>query len=71
MNECLSRTLLTSFTALMSVVALLIFGGGAINDFALMLFIGMISGVYSTVYIAAPVAMLWHPEKKLGVVKQG
>ncbi len=65
MNECLSRTLLTSFTAIMSVTALLIFGGGAINDFALMLFIGMISGVYSTIYIATPVAMLWHPEKKL------
>jgi preprotein translocase SecF subunit len=64
-NQTLSRTLLTSFTALLSVVALLVFGGGAINDFALMLFIGMISGVYSTVYIATPVAMLWHPEKKL------
>jgi SecD/SecF fusion protein len=72
MNECLGRTLLTSFTALMSVVALLIWGGGAINDFALMLFIGMISGVYSTIYIAAPVAMLWHPEKKLAANgKQG
>ena len=65
MNECLGRTLLTSFTAMMSVTALLIFGGGAINDFALMLLIGMISGVYSTIYIATPVAMLWHPEKKL------
>ena len=53
-------------------MALLIFGGGAINDFALMLFIGMISGVYSTVYIATPVAMLWHPEKKLAANgKQG
>ncbi len=64
-NQTLSRTLLTSFTALMSVVCLLVFGGGAINDFALTLFIGMISGVYSTVYVATPVAMIWHPEKKI------
>ena len=72
MNQCLGRTLLTSFTALMSVVALLIFGGGAINDFALMLFIGMISGVYSTIYIATPVAMIWHPERKLAAAgRQG
>ncbi len=68
-NECLGRTLLTSFTALMSVTALLIFGGGAINDFALMLFIGMISGVFSTIYIATPVAMLWHPDKILAARK--
>jgi SecD/SecF fusion protein len=64
-NQTLSRTLLTSFTALLSVVALLVFGGGAINDFALAMFIGMISGVYSTVYIATPVVMLWHREKKI------
>ncbi|MFH0953006.1 MAG: protein translocase subunit SecD [Verrucomicrobiota bacterium] len=64
-NQTLSRTLLTSFTALLSVVALLVFGGGAINDFALAMFIGMISGVYSTVYIATPVVMIWHREKKV------
>lgn len=67
-NQTLSRTLLTSFTALLSVVALLVFGGGAINDFALAMFIGMISGVYSTVYIATPVVMIWHREKKVANV---
>ena len=64
-NQTLSRTLLTSFTATLSVLALLIFGGGAINDFALAMFIGMISGVYSTVYIATPVVMIWHRERKI------
>ncbi len=63
-NQTLSRTLLTSGATMLSVVALMIFGGGSIYEFVLCLFIGMISGVYSTVYIATPVALLWHPEKK-------
>lgn len=63
-NQTLSRTLLTSFTALITVVMLLFFGGGAINDFALALFIGMLAGVYSTVYIATPVVLLWHRGKR-------
>jgi len=64
LNQTLGRTLLTSFATLLTVVALLVFGGGSIYDFALVLFIGMISGVYSTIYIATPVVMFWHREKK-------
>lgn len=64
MNQMLGRTLLTSFTALITVVMLLIFGGGALHDFALVLFIGMISGVYSTVYIATPIVIWWHRGKR-------
>ena len=60
MNQCMSRTLLTSFATMLTVVALLIIGGGAIKDFSLLLFIGMISGVYSTVYVATPIVMIWH-----------
>jgi len=63
-NQTLSRTLLTSLTTLLSVTMLLVFGGGAINDFALALFIGVIVGTYSSIYIATPVMLLWHPEKK-------
>jgi SecD/SecF fusion protein len=63
-NQTLGRTLLTSFATMLTVAALLVFGGGAINDFALVLFIGMISGVYSTVYVATPVVLFWHREKK-------
>jgi preprotein translocase SecF subunit len=65
LNQTLSRTLLTSLTTLISVAALLIFGGGAINDFALMMFVGIIIGTYSSIAVATPIAMLWHPEKKL------
>lgn len=64
LNQCLGRTLLTSFATMLSVVALLVFGGGSIYDFALVLFIGMISGVYSTIYVATPVVMFWHRTKK-------
>ena len=64
MNQCLSRTLLTSFATMLTVVALLVWGGGAIKDFTLILFIGMISGVYSTIYIATPVVLMWHKSHK-------
>ncbi len=58
-NSTLSRTMLTSGTTLLSVLALLIFGGGAINDFALLLLIGVIVGTYSTIFIATPIAVAW------------
>ncbi len=63
-NQTLSRTVLTSLTTLFTVVALLIFGGGAILDFALALCIGIVVGTYSTVFIATPVALLWHRDEK-------
>lgn len=59
-NETLSRTILTSLTTLFVVGVLLVFGGPAINDFALVLFIGVIAGTYSTVFIANPVVLYWH-----------
>ncbi len=55
LNETLARTILTSTTVFLAVVMLLIFGGGAINDFAFLFFIGIITGTYSTIYIATPV----------------
>jgi len=63
-NETLPRTIWTSFTALLSVVALFIFGGKVINDFAFSLMVGFISGVYSTVYIASPLVIAWSGQKK-------
>ncbi len=60
MNETLSRTLLTNFLTFVSVLCLLVFGGGAIRDFSIAMFIGMISGTYSTIYIATPVVLLWY-----------
>lgn len=63
-NQTLSRTLLTSVTTLITVLTLLVFGGGAINDFALALFIGILVGTYSSIFVATPVVLLWHKDKK-------
>lgn len=59
MNICLSRTIITTATTLFLVFSLLILGGGSIRDLALFLFVGMVSGVYSTIYIAAPIVLWW------------
>ena len=63
-NQTLSRTILTSFTTLITVVMLLVFGGGAIFDFALALFIGVLVGTYSSIFVATPIVLLWHRDKK-------
>lgn len=62
-NQTLSRTLLTSLTTVLSVTILLVFGGGAIQDFALALFIGVIVGTYSSMFVATPVVLFWHREQ--------
>lgn len=58
-NETLSRTILTTTTALMVLAALYFLGGEVIKPFAFALLIGFVSGVYSTIFIAAPVILLW------------
>ena len=63
-NQTLSRTLLTSFTTLITVVMLFIFGGGAIRDFALALCIGVLVGTYSSIFVATPVVLLWNRDRK-------
>ena len=63
-NQTLSRTILTSLTVFMVVLALYFFGGEVINDFAFTMLVGLISGTYSTVYIAAPVLVDWPGSKR-------
>ncbi|MDP6559000.1 MAG: protein translocase subunit SecF [Candidatus Binatia bacterium] len=58
-NETLGRTILTTLTALLVLVALFLFGGGVIRPFAFSLLVGFTSGVYSTIFIATPVILLW------------
>jgi SecD/SecF fusion protein len=58
-NQTLSRTIITSFTAILTVTCIFLFGGSVIHDFAFALIVGMISGVYSSIYIAAPILILW------------
>ena len=59
-NQTMGRTLLTSLTTMLGVLSLLIFGGGAIFDFALVMFFGMITGTYSTIFIASSFINAWH-----------
>lgn len=69
-NITLSRTLLTSLTTLLSVTALMIFGGGAIFDFALAMSIGVVAGTYSSTFIASPVMLAVRPKDTPGQSKK-
>jgi preprotein translocase subunit SecF len=63
-NETLSRTILTSGTTLVVVVALFVLGGGIIHDFAFALLVGIIVGTYSSIYVASPILLAWHVRGK-------
>jgi preprotein translocase SecF subunit len=59
-NETLSRTTITSFLTLLSVLAIFFFGGTVIHDFSLALIIGIVIGTYSSIYVATPVVAEWY-----------
>lgn len=58
-NETLGRTILTSGTVMMVVLILFFFGGPVIHDFTTAFIVGLVSGTYSTVYVASPVVLFW------------
>ncbi len=58
-NETLSRTVLTSTTTLIVVVALFVLGGGVIHDFAFAMLIGVLVGTYSSIFVASPIILVW------------
>ena len=76
-NQTLSRTILTSLTVFFSAAILLFFGGRVLADFAFVLFVGVITGTYSTTYIAAALVVDWTSyvegrlRAKKGMVKAG
>ncbi len=63
-NETLSRTILTSGTALTVLASLLFLGGPILRPAAFTLFIGIITGTYSSIYIAGPVVLFWEGDQK-------
>ncbi len=63
-NETLSRTLLTSGTTLVVVVALFVLGGGIIHDFAFAMLVGIVVGTYSSIYVASPILLAWQARGK-------
>jgi SecD/SecF fusion protein len=60
LNQTLSRTIITSGTVFLATGSLYIFGGGAINDFAFTFLIGIITGTYSSIFIASAFVLWWH-----------
>ena len=58
-NETLGRTILTTVTTLLVLTALLVLGGGVIRPFAFTLFVGFLSGLYSTIFVATPMILLF------------
>jgi preprotein translocase subunit SecF len=58
-NETLSRTIITGITAVMVLAVLAIFGGEALFGFSIALMFGIIIGTYSSIYVGAPIILLW------------
>jgi preprotein translocase subunit SecF len=59
LNETLSRTFLTGGSVLLTLLALLLFGGEVLRDFALALLIGVLAGTYSSIFVVAPIVLYW------------
>ena len=58
-NQTMSRTIVTNGLVFLSVLALVLFGGDVLRSFSLALFVGSITGTYSTIAIASPIAIWW------------
>lgn len=65
-NQTMSRTVITGGLVFLSVLALVIFGGEVLRGFSLALFVGVITGTYSTIAIASPIALWWEKLLNLG-----
>lgn len=64
-NETLSRTVITSLTVFLTVLVIFIFGGPVLKGFSFAMLVGVITGTYSSVYIAAPVVLEWSERNAL------
>ncbi len=69
MSEVLTRSLATSFSTLLGVASLLVFGGATLQDFAFAMLVGIASGTYSSIFIASPVLTAWK-EREPGFVRR-
>ena len=70
-NETLGRTILTTGTVMMVVLILFFLAGEVIHDFTIALIVGLITGTYSTVYIASPVVLFWEQNISKGKRRSG
>lgn len=70
MNQTLSRTLITSGTTFLATLSLYLFGGGIINDFAFTFLVGILTGTYSTIFIASALVLWWHHGERPKIASQ-
>jgi SecD/SecF fusion protein len=74
LNQTLSRTIITSGTVFLATASLYLFGGSVVNDFAFTFLVGIITGTYSSIYIAGAIVLWWHkgarPSIGSGIVAQ-
>ncbi len=68
-NQTLGRTVITAGTAFLSALALFLFGGEVLRGFAFTMIVGVVTGTYSSVFIAAAVVTFWHRRKAKAVVQ--
>lgn len=64
-NETIVRSINTSLTVLLSLLAVFFFGGASVRDFILALIIGIIAGTYSSIFVACPLLVVWERIRKL------
>jgi preprotein translocase subunit SecF len=64
-NQTMGRTVITAGTALLSVLALYLFGGEVLHGFAFTMLVGIVTGTYSSVFIAAAIALIWQGQKPM------
>jgi preprotein translocase subunit SecF len=67
-NQTLGRTVITAGTALLSVLALYLFGGEVLHGFAFTMLVGIVTGTYSSVFIAAAIVLIWQGKKPVKAV---
>ena len=68
-NQTMSRTIITGGLVFLSVLALVLFGGEVLRGFSLALFVGVVTGTYSTIAIASPIAIWWQDKLGAATVK--
>jgi preprotein translocase subunit SecF len=70
MNQTLTRTILTSTTAFLVVLVMLFMGGQALDGFSFAMVVGIVTGTYSSVFVAAPILYEWDQRVKGGIFKK-
>jgi preprotein translocase subunit SecF len=64
LNQTLGRTVITAGTALLSAIALFLFGGEVLRGFAFTMIVGIVTGTYSSVFVAAAIVTFWHRKSR-------